>query len=382
MKVEIITYDADPDHGGFGTRVHSLVRMFSQFALVRVVLTDWFGGPRVRGVTYDEVPLKETLRSRLQRLRSYYRTTFPSREVRDAPDITVVESLDLLGLHQYGDEVPLVLDEHNVYWDLLRYEMVNSPFFETWLGRRPMVRRWLVPRLLMRAKSFEVGAIQRASRTLVTSDDDRSTLLEELPELEDRIHVLPNCIDLERFPRVKDIPEGKDVVFIGNYNYLPNREAALFISNVLSRELPGTRFLLVGSNPPAEAAESVNVSAPGHVQDLQSVLEKAAVCISPLAQGSGTRLKILTYLAAGKAVVTTTKACEGLAVRDGIHVLVRDDPEEFRLAVSQLLKDPELRERLGAQGRKLVETKYDWRVHVNWLRDFAREIPTTGRGTV
>lgn len=44
MEVEILTYDADPNHGGFGARVDALIRMFAAFARVHVTLTDWFGG--------------------------------------------------------------------------------------------------------------------------------------------------------------------------------------------------------------------------------------------------------------------------------------------------------------------------------------------------
>lgn len=372
MKVEIITFEADPNRGGFGARVHSLVRMFSKFAEVRVVLTDWFGGAQLPEITYVPEPTQDSMLSRIRRLRTYYKTDFPAREATDPPDLTVVESLDLMGLHQWGEEVPMILDEHNVYWELLAYDMVNDPFFRTWLGRRALVRRWLVPRLQKRAKAFELAALRRAALTLVTSEPDRHILIRELPELQDRIHVLPNCVDLDRFP-ISDAPSaGNDVVFLGNYNYIPNQEAAFFVSRSLAPGLPEARFLLVGKNPPPGSEVGGNVVATGYVEDLNAVLGPAAVCIAPLTQGSGTRLKILTYLAARKAVVATTKACEGLEVRDGVHLLIRDDPQGFRSAIQQLLDDSDLRGRLGRQGRSLVESKYDWRGYVDWMADLAR----------
>lgn len=374
MKVEIITYDADPDHGGFGARVYSLVSMFSQFAEVTVVLTDWFRGPEIANVDYVREPVRDSLLSKLRRLRTYYKTDFRKRIVRDPPDIAIVESLDLLGLHQYGRDVPLILDEHNVYWDLLQYEMINSPFFKTWLGRRATVRGWLVPRLMERAKSFEINAVKRATRTLVSSESDRSLLLAELPELKDGIRVLPNCIDLRQFSSQPNQVNTNIVIFVGNYNYLPNREAAFLIARRLAPALAEAKFLLIGSNPPIEAAGASNVRCTGYVKDLRSLLETAAVCIAPLAKGSGTRLKILTYLAAGRAVVATTKACEGLEVQDGVQLLIRDDEEGFLAAVRSLLHDAGLRSQLGANGRLLVERKYDWRLYVDWLRELGTEI--------
>ncbi len=374
MKVEIITTDADPNQGGFGARVFSLIQIFSQFAEVRVVLTEPFDGMRVPGVIYEMEPVKDTIGSKIRRLRTYYKTDFPKKDVRDMPDIVLIESLDRLGMHQHGGEVHLILDEHNVYWNLLEYEIVNNPFFRSWLGRRRWLRWLLIPRLLKRAKSFEVNALRRASLVLVTSETDRSAFLEELPELEERIHVLPNCVDLDRIPYSEDTPETNDVLFVGSFNYVPNQEAASYVFDTLAPALPQSRFLLVGSDPPPVPARVKNVVTTGYVEDLGPVLHGAAVCIAPLEHGSGTRLKILTYLAAGKAVVATAKACEGLDVQDGVHLLIADDPENFRMAISQAIADPDLRRRLGAAGRALVKAKYDWHAHVEEIREFTSRI--------
>ncbi|TLZ70514.1 MAG: glycosyltransferase family 4 protein [Methanobacteriota archaeon] len=373
MKVEIITSSADPDHGGFGARVHGLVSMFASFADVRVLMTDWFNGPRVAGVEYASMPIPDTLRTRLGRLKTYYRRDFPKRDGVDPPDLVVAESLDLLGLHQYGPRVPLILDEHNVYWNLLPYDIVNAPFFRGWVGRRSAVRRRLVPKLLARAKRFEVQAIRRSARTLVTSDEDRAAILAECPEAAPRVRVLPNCVDLQRIPPLPDPAESKDVVFVGGFGYVPNQEAAEFVRRSLAPSLPHVRFLLVGPDPPS-GAMGPNVVATGRVPDLRDVLKDAAVCIAPLFHGSGTRVKILTYMAASKAVVATTKACEGLPVRDGRDLLIRDSPEGFRDAVQGLLDDRRKRRDLGDAGRALVESMFDWRVHVGRLRELSDEV--------
>ncbi len=379
MKVEIITTDADPAQGGFGARVYSLINIFSQFATVRVVLTDPFRGKKVPGVTYQMEPVRDTHVSRLRRLRTYYRTDFPRRDIRDRPDIAVVESPNLMGMHQYGEDVPLILDEHNVHWNLVKYEMVNDPFFRTWLGRRRWLRRYLLPRLLKRSKTFEIDSLRRADRVLVTSEVDRDALLAEVPELEGRIHVLPNCVDLDRVPTPTNTPETRDIVFVGSFDYIPNQEAASYVFEMLAPALPEAKFQLVGSSPPPVPAHLKNVVTTGYVEDLQTVLNSAGLCIAPLEHGSGTRLKILTYLAAGKAVVATAKACEGLEVQDGVHLLIADDPQSFRLAISQTLADPGLRRRLGAAGRALVEEKYDWRAHVEKMRTLVANIQDAAR---
>ncbi len=372
MRVTILTYDADPDHGGFGARVHTLVQMFASFAEVRVVLTDWFQGPRVPGVTYVPFPIRDTAWTRLRRLGTFYKTDFAQAPPVDGADLVVVESLDLWGLADGSTQAARVLDEHNVYWELWRYDLENMPFFSTRLGRRRIVRQVLEPHLRRRAKEYEVRALREADATLVTSEVDRAMIFDELPDLADRIRVLPNTVDVERFPDLSTSEGSGDVVFVGNFAYRPNQEAARLIAEQIAPRLPRVRFVLVGGNPPPLPGKPPNVIVAGYVPDLNPLLEAASVCIAPLRDGSGTRLKILTYLASGKAVVATSKAVEGLEVTDGTHLILRDDTARFAEAVESLLRDPAARRELGRNGRRLVREHYDWRVQVRGLEAWSR----------
>lgn len=76
--------------------------------------------------------------------------------------------------------------------------------------------------------------------------------------------------------------------------------------------------------------------------------------------GGGTRLKILDSWALGVPVVSTTVGCEGLEARDGVNILVRDDPESFAEAVAEVLRTGSLRDRLRTEGRRTVERSYSW----------------------
>ena len=62
----------------------------------------------------------------------------------------------------------------------------------------------------------------------------------------------------------------------------------------------------------------------------------------------------------GKAVVSTSVGCEGLAAHDGRNILVRDDPDGFARAVCEVLRDEPLRRRLGEAARHTVEQYYSW----------------------
>ena len=101
------------------------------------------------------------------------------------------------------------------------------------------------------------------------------------------------------------------------------------------------------------------VAVTGSVADDRPYYAGATAYVLPIRYGSGVRLKLLNALAMGCAVVATTPACEGVPVRDGVHLLVADGEEAFAAAVERLLDDEALRARLGAAGRAFVAEHYD-----------------------
>lgn len=83
--------------------------------------------------------------------------------------------------------------------------------------------------------------------------------------------------------------------------------------------------------------------------------------VVPLLAGGGMRVKILTALAQGLPIVTTSLGCEGIAVEPGVHLLIADNPHNFAQAVLHLLNHPDFATELGRNGRKLIIEKYDYR---------------------
>jgi len=93
---------------------------------------------------------------------------------------------------------------------------------------------------------------------------------------------------------------------------------------------------------------------------VRPLIASAWASIAPLQQGGGTRLKILEALALQTPVVATSKGAEGLDARHDEHLLIADAPDEFANQVVRLLQDPALRQRLAANGARLVSEQYDW----------------------
>jgi glycosyltransferase involved in cell wall biosynthesis len=146
------------------------------------------------------------------------------------------------------------------------------------------------------------------------------------------------------------------VLFVGSFAHAPNRAAARALLDALPalrRSRPDTVLALVGPSPPRDlvGAAGESVLVPGRVDDVRPWLDAAAVVAAPLDRGGGMRVKVLEALAAGKAVVASRLALEGIPVTAGEHVLVADSSEELVAALDALLGDPALRRRLGEAAR-------------------------------
>ncbi len=206
----------------------------------------------------------------------------------------------------------------------------------------------------------------RYSHGWAMSDPERDEIAAMLPGLP--VDVVPNGVDGAHFG---DLPiaggEPDTLLFTGTMSYPPNAEAvSWFVREVLPlvcARRPDVRLSVVGRGaPPAVArlAEDPAIEVLGWVDDLRPRLSGTAVSIAPIRSGSGTNLKVVEALAAGRPLVATPLAAAGIDVRPGTDLLVAGDPDEFARAVVRLLEDRELAERLAASGRERVLARYDW----------------------
>jgi glycosyltransferase involved in cell wall biosynthesis len=102
----------------------------------------------------------------------------------------------------------------------------------------------------------------------------------------------------------------------------------------------------------------------GWVEDVRPYIAASGLYVIPLRIGGGTRLKVLEAMGMGKAIVSTALGCEGFDLVPDQELVLADDPAEFAVAVVDLLRDAERRERLGRAARRFAGSRYDWRMIV------------------
>jgi glycosyltransferase involved in cell wall biosynthesis len=213
---------------------------------------------------------------------------------------------------------------------------------------------------------MELACWARAAHVIFCSRVDRDRAERLLPGVAAKSTIVPNCVDVRGFtPRpAAAFRGGGPVLFMGTTRYPPNFFAIREICREIAPALPDLEFRIVGDATWAPSPVPANVRFLGRVDSTAEHLAAAQVAIAPVRHGSGTRLKLLEYFAAGLPVVCTAKAAEGLEVEDGHHVRLVGTPGEMAATVRALQADPEACARLGAAARALVASRYDWQAQV------------------
>jgi glycosyltransferase involved in cell wall biosynthesis len=182
-----------------------------------------------------------------------------------------------------------------------------------------------------------------------------------------RVEVVANGVDCQRNQPGAAPTRSDSLIYNGALTYSANFDAVQFflddIYPQIKREIPTASLTVTGSTTGVNTTglrldSSVQLS--GYVEDMRPVVGGSTLCVVPIRQGSGTRLKILEAMALGTPVVSTTKGAEGIAARHGEHLLLADDAPNFAAATVGLLRDATLRQRLAVNARRLVEERYDW----------------------
>jgi len=96
------------------------------------------------------------------------------------------------------------------------------------------------------------------------------------------------------------------------------------------------------------------------VKDVREVYQQASVLVAPIYGGGGTRYKNFEAFASGLPVVTTSIGIGGIDAKDGVDVIIRDEPKEIAKAAVDIIKNPQLSEEIAENAKILVKKKYNW----------------------
>ena len=246
---------------------------------------------------------------------------------------------------------------------LTQHEPGSAASLETVALHRGMMRaiHWLDARAWRR---FERRALPTVDAVVTFTERDRREVLRVQPNAS--VTCIPLAAEVPSQPLSAAGSRPASIVFIGNFVHPPNVDAAtrlvVDIFPRLEHSHPKSILYIVGERPPRELARRsrARVIVAGRVPDVTPYLDAAAVIAVPIRMGGGIRVKVLEALSAGKAVVASSRALEGLDVVDGEHALVAETDAEFADAIGRLLADRDLRVALARRAREWACTNVRW----------------------
>lgn len=282
------------------------------------------------------------------------------------PDLTVIENwLDAFptSLHEVGGKI--VVDAHNIE-SLLQSEMLRKSRNALLVARSYV--RWIF------ARNIERRLFETADDVWLTSHEDMARL-RAFTRRPVPCRVIPNAVDVDSYEAVRRgladmvraLPrQTHSICFIGLFQHRPNAQAAhLLIDEILPRlrhRFPNARLVLVGRDPTQEmrraAQRDPGIIVTGSVVDTRSYLAACDLTVVPITTGGGTRLKILEAFASGIPVVSTPVGAEGLVVRDGEQLLIRQTVNELVEAATAVWENRELAKSLADRAFALVNGTY------------------------
>jgi glycosyltransferase involved in cell wall biosynthesis len=157
------------------------------------------------------------------------------------------------------------------------------------------------------------------------------------------------------------------ILFVGNFAYEPNIDAALYFSRdifpLIVKDVPNVKLFLVGNAPPPEICSLTSnkqIEVTGRIASLIPFYRHADVVVCPLRIGGGVKVKVLEALGFGKAIVSTSVGAQGLDLSTHKAVVVADGVADFAKKVVQFLVQPELRRMQEQEALAYARTLPSW----------------------
>jgi glycosyltransferase involved in cell wall biosynthesis len=272
------------------------------------------------------------------------------KRLREGFDIVQFDSLWITPwMRRVPEGTPIVYASHN---------------FETaWYEGE--IRRFPFPRSHARALAdLERRAVHRADRVLAVTEEDRDQFVSALGAEREKIAVVPNGFDDERFAPVSveekkeerrrlGLPlDGRIALFAGS-NVAPNRDAVeSILREIAPKAPPAFLFLVAGKVGTAYAGRGgERVRFTGPVSDIVPYFRAADIGLNPVRFGSGSNIKVLQYLGSGLPVLSTEFGMRGFDDLRPHVTVARLDRFHYHL------------ERTGTDETsvRLAREKYGWR---------------------
>ena len=365
MKKKIrvgIFVDGDfiPSYDGASNRFHYLSRYLTENGVEVVVFHGY------RGWSDISLIKKEPFKTYIFPIKHYY------DNLELIASLIIKESIDII---QFDNLEPILLQGVRLA-ELTGTKLVSEMHY---------VVRNLAKKLgadesrINEIQEIEEKVGKSIDRLISLSDQDKPFLEKYLGLKSDMISVIPSGVDCKELKYVGPNFDEKNIIFLGNLYFKPNEDAVRVMRNQIYPELRqyGFRFTIGGDCPPSLKKECAapGFSFTGTIPDLNFLFKDATFALAPIDEGTGMRIKLLNYLAAGIPIITTGIATAGFSKKD--YFLIEDDYSKYAAKIISLLKDKEALSQISKKGQSAIRKYYDWNIIAKQTIETYKKVLTT-----
>ncbi|HYD87717.1 MAG TPA: glycosyltransferase [Vitreimonas sp.] len=207
----------------------------------------------------------------------------------------------------------------------------------------------------------ELGVMRTVDAAIVHSTFERDTMASLAPDA--KVYVFPWILDPAG--RTAPFAARRDIAFLGGYRHSPNVDAVRYFAekiwpHVRARR-PDMKFIVAGSECPEELLQlhgRDNIEVVGFVDDLAEFFGRIRLSVAPIRYGAGIKGKVAMSLAHGVPGVLTSCAAEGMELKNGAAVIIRDEERAFAEEVVKLYDDERRWLRMSDEALDFVERSY------------------------
>jgi glycosyltransferase involved in cell wall biosynthesis len=223
-----------------------------------------------------------------------------------------------------------------------------------------------------------LGMLDRLStHVVVNSSAVRKILLQAYGVSPEKVRVIYNGVDVERFVRVRRnrkkvlpalVSDSKIVAVVANmYSRVKGHAHLIAAASKVCRVMPATVFLLVGDGQERsrleqlvrDAALQKNFEFVGHRQDVPELLACCDLSVLP-SEAEAMPNALLEAMAAGLPVIATDVGGSAEIIEHGVTGLLVPpcDPDALSAAIIRVLQDPSLAAGLAQAGQESVRIRF------------------------
>jgi glycosyltransferase involved in cell wall biosynthesis/2-polyprenyl-3-methyl-5-hydroxy-6-metoxy-1,4-benzoquinol methylase len=232
---------------------------------------------------------------------------------------------------------------------------------------------------------IEQEVFTQADRVVVTTEAMRNDLMIRLPEIRDRVAVIPNYVDTHQFAPGDRLPHRWDLLFIGRL--VPQKNVLALLDAVLPLSV---RLGIIGQGPLEGSLKKHPASVQGKIEWLGAVpsgelvhfLQQTRIFVLPSLY-EGHPKTLLEAMSTGVACIgTEVPGIMGVLEHRKNGLLCPPTAEGIRQAIQRFLADEQLAAQLGARARQDIIATCDLdRIAEQELR-MLRDLHSTVRRTV